>query len=206
MSAQQEKLSPLDILALDVIDQYSHGRYNLSLSLKEGLLKLIPDSIKTSSTVLRVAVDSLMRDDFRSRLYERDTSLTLFDLSLAAAETLSDLDNHPRTTIELATGYWTLGPTARLSHRRINEWQATKRDKLAEFRAHDAWQAIKQGRIEIDRSRADGEYVVYQLTSGLYELLEPGLVHLNIEKYGSDVSWTKHMSLDEIGAENYQTT
>ena len=195
--------TPLDVLALDVIGRYCKDRYSLSLNLKQGLLYLLPERLKTSSVALEISADSLIQEELRSRLYQEDPTLTFADLSFAAATTLSDYLNHPRTTIELATAYWALGTSARLSFLRIKEWESDPRQVASKFRAEEAWTAIKTGRIITDPEHSDGDYVVYQLPSGVYELLQPGLEILKTNHGTYPSQLAKQDAIIEIGQENY---
>ncbi len=202
--AHPEQESQLDVLARDIITRYCRNRHTFPQESIEFLLKILPVDIKTGSVAIEIAVDTLVHSSFPSHFLQGKKPIESFsDLSLAAVETLSDNNNHPRTTIELATAYWALGPSARLSFRQIKDWEGDTRNIKSIRRAEAAWEAIKRGRIVADRGLGDKEFVVYQLPPGVYKLLSIGLDIYNTN-YGQlspadGVSAAK----ENIGVENY---
>lgn len=203
-SAYPEQKSQLDVLARDLIVRYCRHRHTFPEKSIEFLLKILPVDIKTSSVAIEIVIDSLVHSSFPSHFLQGKKPIESFsDLSLAAVETLSDHNNHPRTTIELATAYWALGHSARLSFRQIKNWEGDTSNIKSIRMAEAAWEAIKRGRIVADRRFSDNEFVVYQLPPGVYKLLSIGLDIYNTN-YGQlspadGVSAAK----ENIGVENY---
>ena len=200
-----ESLSPLDSFASDIISNYSReSRRNVPDLHRGFLLRVLLDDIKTSSTAIKIAVDGVNNTELYYKIHQGGDGWGSFtDLSLSTALEYSDYLNHDRTLIELATAYWTLGSTTRLSHKQIIRWDEAERDKLSEFRAEEARRSISRGHLIIDPYHGDGEYVVYQLPSGVYQLLESGLEIVKSHSGKLHPKLAKDFAKSEIGESNY---
>lgn len=207
----ESQQAPLDMLVIDVVERYTHRRQRgLWPEHKELLLRVLPESIKTSQVAIELAIEGMYYPWITYSLAQRKfPNMTLGDLSFDTVQYLSELvPPQSRAVLEMAQAYWLLGSSARISHRQIEAWGNAGSDRtniLSKWRADDYYAAINCGYIVPDPEHSDGEYVVYRLPRGVYQLLGHGIERQATESGRWPITSTLAYVAGQIGVENYLT-
>jgi len=208
MSPENNRSIP-DNFALNHIRQYARKTYlSLNDEHENFLLKVLPKDVKGSRVATELAVEGLASQAFIPALHDLHKA-TLETLSLALTRNLSQMyGSEDRTVYELATANWVFPGHARLSGRQIEVWEKDKdrqsrTSRLAQIRAQGAKIAINRKKIVAEEGRHDGNYLLYEIDSGIYSLLQTGLEIVRTYNGSLPEDVAKDLAREEIGIEQY---